>query len=151
MWFLLVGFGCCFDTVQLLVWLSGSGLVLGFWCCSFGGGVCGCKNRSACVAHNPEVGSLNLPPLFFFARLRVVLRVFRHRVHCSVSGDLFSEILIKLDLHAEPVRHSPVLMRQSMDRLPLDDEFPGTYGVEEAQRSVDDLCAWRDIGLALRG
>jgi hypothetical protein len=88
------GFGYCFATVQLLVCLSGSGLVLGFRCCSFGGGVCGCQNRSACVAHNPEVDSSNLPPLFFFARLRVVLRVFRHRVHCSVSGDLCSEILV---------------------------------------------------------
>jgi hypothetical protein len=68
-----------------------------------------------------------------------------------VSGDLCSEILVELDLPAEPVRHSPVLMRQSMDRLPLDDEFRGTYGVEEDQRAVDDLCVWRDIGLALRG
>jgi hypothetical protein len=57
----------------------------------------------------------------------------------------------ELDLPSDPVRHSPVLMRQSMYRLPLDDEFPGTYSVEEAQRAVDYLYAGRDIGLTLRG
>lgn len=55
------------------------------------------------------------------------------------------------NLPADPVHHSPVLMRQSMDRLPLDDEFLGAYGVEEAQRAVDDQYAGRDIGLAIGG
>ena len=57
----------------------------------------------------------------------------------------------ELNLPANPVRHSPVLMRQRMDGLPLDDKFPRTYGVEEAQRAVDDPYAVIDIGLALRG
>jgi hypothetical protein len=37
-------------------------------------------------------------------------------------------------------------MRQSRDRLPLDDDVPGTHGVEKAQRVVDDYTPGETAG-----
>ncbi|UCD44619.1 MAG: zinc-binding dehydrogenase [Candidatus Bathyarchaeota archaeon] len=43
------------------------------------------------------------------------------------------------------------LMRQSMDRLPLDELVTKRYGVAEAQRAMDDLKARKGIKLAIHG